>query len=180
MHHRIAAFLLGCWILGSLFMMFVATENFRTADRLLDSPQIQPLIPRLGSQSAQLLLRDMAGEVNQLFFVTWETTQLAIGIALLGFLAFGVKSKALAGLAGGLVVLAALQHFLVTPRMISLVPELHAPAAASDFARLHAVYGIVEVVKLLAAFLMAVLLLPEWHAHSRSSTMPEEAVKVAH
>ena len=35
MHHqRIAAFVLGAWIMGSLFMIFVATQNFQMADAL--------------------------------------------------------------------------------------------------------------------------------------------------
>ena len=39
MHHtRIAAFLLGALLLGSVFMAFVATENFQTVSRILQSP----------------------------------------------------------------------------------------------------------------------------------------------
>ena len=31
-HTRIAAFLLGAWLLGTLFMIFVATQNFADPD----------------------------------------------------------------------------------------------------------------------------------------------------
>jgi len=176
MYHRVAAFLLGCWILGSLFMIFVATENFGTVDRMLNSPENQMIQP-LGRDQARVLLRDMAGQENQLFFVSWEIAQLILGIALAAFLVFA-GNRLLASLAGVLVILAAIQHFSVTPRMLSLVSQLQTASAASDFGKLHAIYGIIEVGKLIIAALVAVLLLPDWRARSRSA-MPLDAVKYA-
>jgi len=40
--YRIAAFLTGCLILGSLFMIFVATQNFGTVDRVLAAARRGP------------------------------------------------------------------------------------------------------------------------------------------
>ncbi len=144
-HQRIASFLLGAWILGSLFMIFVATQNFRMADTL-------------GDANTHAALRNMAGRLNQLYFVNWERGELALGIALLGFLAFGMRSRWPAVLAGAALIVVAVQHFLVTPRMIALTQG----AASGDFAQLHAMYGIMEVAKLLAAGALAILLLPGW------------------
>jgi hypothetical protein len=175
MYDRVAAFLLGCWILGSLFMMFVATENFRTADRMLSSPGIQQLIQPLGREQARSLLRGFAGQANQLFFVSWEIAQLALGIALTVFLVFAGRRR-LAGLADALIFLALAQHFAVTPRMISLASQLETSGGGDSFAKLHALYGIIEVGKLLLAVLIGFLLLPDWRARSRSVT-PVEAVK---
>ncbi len=91
MHHqRIAAFLLGALILGSLFMIFVATQNFGMADRL-------------GDPQTHAALRDMAGRLNQLFFVNWERAELILGIALLGLVAFGMRSRMLSAIAGAVV-----------------------------------------------------------------------------
>ncbi len=177
MNHRMAAFLLGCWILGSLFMMFVATENFGTADRMLNSPENQKIIQPLGRDPARVLLRDMAGQENQLFFVSWEIAQLILGVALAVFLV-AAGNRLLASLAGVLVILAAIQHFAVTPRMLSLVSQLQAPAAADDFGKLHALYGMIEVGKLIIAILLAVVLLPDWRARSQNA-VPVDAVKYA-
>ncbi|HYL38069.1 MAG TPA: hypothetical protein VEV17_19285 [Bryobacteraceae bacterium] len=149
---RTAAFLLGAWIMGSLFMIFVATQNFATADRLASS----------GNETARALLRAMAGQENQLFFVNWERAQLLLALALTGFLLFGMATRLLASLSGVLVILGAYQHFQVTPQMIALTAQLNAAAPANQFARLHAIYGVLEVVKLLIALALALLVLPRW------------------
>ena len=39
--HRLAALLLGAWLGGSVFMDMVATQNFRSVDRLLSAPPMQ-------------------------------------------------------------------------------------------------------------------------------------------
>src|SRR5260370_39821011 len=125
MHHRIAAFLLGAWILGSLFMMFVATQNFRTVDRVLTAapPQAEQTIQALGPGRSRDLLRYLAGEENQLFFNSWEIAQLILGVALAGVLFFGAHNRLLAGLATGLGILAAFLHFQMTREMIALSPS---------------------------------------------------------
>ena len=44
-----ACWLLGGWIAGSLFMILVATQNFRSVDRLLATPAgAAPQIERMG------------------------------------------------------------------------------------------------------------------------------------
>jgi len=181
MYHRIAAFLLGAWILGSLFMMFVATQNFQTVDRVLASapPQAEQMIQTLGPARARDLLRYLAGEENQLFFVSWETAQLIVGVALAGVLFFGAHSRWLAGLAACLVVLTAFQHFQVTREMIALSQSIDVQGAPpGQFWRLHAVYGGIEVLKLALALVSAGLLLPQWGARSRTG-VDVAAVKYA-
>ena len=168
MHHRIAAFLLGAWILGSLFMMFVATQNFRTVDRVLTSAP-PAMIQAIGNEQVRFLLRYMAGQENQLFFVTWEFAQIALSATLAGLLFFGIGNRVLATLAGGLFLLTAVQRFWVTPEMISLAGQLDTSALASRFSGLHALYGGIEVLKLLIALASACILLPNWRARSRGS-----------
>jgi hypothetical protein len=162
MHNqRIAAFLLGAWILGSLFMIFVATQNFKMADTL-------------GNTETHATLRDMAGRLNQVFFVTWERAELVLGVAVAAILWFGIGSRGLAGLSMAPLALVAIQHFLVTPRMLALSAHLDAAADASQFAKLHAMYGISEVIKLVLVVALAVVLLPSWRraADSREGVQP--------
>src|SRR5712692_8460340 len=51
---RLAAFLLGIWLGGSVFMDMVATQNFHSVDRLLaaPSPQVEERIQALGGRDA--------------------------------------------------------------------------------------------------------------------------------
>src|SRR5579864_5062022 len=131
MDKRISAFLLGAWIMGSLFMVFVAIQNFQMADRL-------------GNPDTHGVLRDMAGRLNQVFFVNWERVELALAIALTAILIVGVRSRVQASLSGALLILVAIQHFGVTPQMLSLSAHLDNAATADQFGKLHALYGIME------------------------------------
>jgi hypothetical protein len=168
MHHqRIAAFLLGALILGSLFMIFVAIQNFGMADRL-------------GTPETHAALHDMAGRLNQVFFVAWERAELLLGVALVAFLAFGTRNRLQASVAGAVLVLVAVQHFFVTPQMISLTAHLNEPTYANQFARLHGIYGVMEVVKLLMAFALAIFLLPSWGRRGGDRGVQVQTVDYAH
>jgi hypothetical protein len=164
--HRIAAFLSACLIVGSLFMIFVATQNFQTVDRVLATPppQAAQMFQTLGPDNSRLLLRYLAGEENRLFFVTWELAEIGLGMALTAILLFAIRSGLLAGLGGGLVIITGFQHFSVTPEMISLGRLIDfgagaGSAAYSQFWRLHGLYGVLEVVKLLLVIVVAGFLL---------------------
>jgi hypothetical protein len=164
--HRIATFLAGCLILGSLFMIFVATQNFATVDRVLAAPpsQAAPMLETLGSENARLLLRYLAGEENRLFFTSWELAQIALGALLTAILWLGIKSRLLAGLAGAMLIIALFQHFRVTPEMIALGRLVDfggaaGSAAYGQFWRLHGLYGVLEVAKLALLMVVAAILL---------------------
>jgi hypothetical protein len=169
MHYsRISAFLLGALLLGSLFMAFVATGNFQTVSEILKSPppQAEKMIKQLGDENARLLLRYQAGEENRLFFESWETAQLVLGLFLAGLLFLTGKSRLLAGLAGAMVILTIFQHFKITPelvwqgRSIDFVPVTADPTARQQFFRLHAAYGVIELVKLLLMVAIGIGLFP--------------------
>jgi hypothetical protein len=164
--HRIAAFLAGCLILGSLFMIFVATQNFATVDRVLAAPphEATQMFQTLGPENARLLLRYLAGEENRLFFTSWELAQIALGVLLTAVLLLAMKSRLLAGLAGAMLIIALFQHFRVTPEMIALGRLVDfgggsGSAAYSQFWRLHGLYGGLEVVKLALLTIVAAILL---------------------
>src|SRR5260370_22789189 len=76
--------LLGAWIAGSLFMILVATQNFRSVELLLASPAgAAAQIDRMGHEEAKAFLRYQVSEQNCWYFETWEKIQLALGLALL-------------------------------------------------------------------------------------------------
>jgi hypothetical protein len=187
MHYsRISAFLLGALLLGSLFMGFVATENFRTANEILKSPppQAEKMIQQLGEENSRLLLRYQAGEENRLFFETWETAQIVLGLLLAGLLILMGERRILAGMAGALVILTVFQHFKITPelvwqgRSIDFVPATPESTARQQFFKLHAAYGVMEAVKLLLMIAIGIGLFPR---RRRSRQRVEvDAVDYAH
>ena len=164
--NRAAAFLAGCLILGSLFMIFVATGNFDAVDRVLAAPphEAAPMFQTLGPANTRILLRYLAGEENRLFFTTWELAQIGLGVVLTAVLLLAVKNRLLAGITGAMLIIALFQHFRVTPEMIALGRMVDfgggaASAAYGQFWRLHALYGVLEVVKLVLMVVVAGLLL---------------------
>jgi hypothetical protein len=187
MHYsRISAFLLGALLTGSLFMAFVATGNFQTVSEILKSPppQADKMIKVLGDENARLLLRYLAGEENRLFFETWETAELVLGLLLAGLLFLAGNRRLLAGLAGAIVILTIFQHFKITPelvwqgRAIDFVPATGDPASRQRFFKLHAAYGAIEVVKLLLIIGIGIGLFPRRRrSHQRVEL---DAVDYAH
>lgn len=164
--YRIAAFLAGCLILGSLFMIFVATQNFGTVDRVLAAPprEAVQMFQALGPENARLLLRYLAGEENRLFFTSWELAQIALGALLTALVLLAIKSRLLAGMAGAMLIIVLYQHFRVTPQMITLGRLVDfgsgvGSAAYTQFWRLHGLYGVLEVVKLVLLIVVAGILL---------------------
>jgi hypothetical protein len=162
-HTRIAAFLLGAWLLGTLFMIFVATQNFQTVDRVMKSPppEAYKMILALGNDSARQLLRYTAGEENRFFFENWELAQLVLGVLLTGLLIFGVESRMLAGFSGAMLILTLFEHFKITPEMAWLgrsfdfLPWTAESLSRDQFWKLHGVYSAIEIVKMLLAIVIA-------------------------
>src|SRR3954453_6506925 len=97
--HHLSCSLLGAWIAGSLFMIMVATQNFRSVDRLLAAPgRAGAEVEKMGHGEARTFLRYQVSEQNRFYFETWEKIQLALGLAVLA--AGWRQGKLFAGLAG--------------------------------------------------------------------------------
>jgi hypothetical protein len=147
-------------------MIFVATQNFGTVDRVLAAPPHEAIqiFQTLGPENARLLLRYLAGEENRLFFLSWELAQIALGALVTAILLLAVKSRLLAGMTGVMLIVALFQHFRVTPEMIALGRLVDfgggaGSAAYSQFWMLHGLYGVLEVVKLVLLIVAAAILL---------------------
>ena len=187
MHYsRISAFLLGALLAGTLFMAFVATENFQTVSEILKTPppQAEKMIQQLGDENARLLLRYQAGEENRLFFQSWEVAELVLGLILAGLLFIPNNRRVLAGFAAAMVILTVFQHFKITPelvwqgRLIDFVPVTADPTARQQFFKLHAAYGVIEAVKLLLIIVIGIGLFP---SHRRVRQQVEiDAIDYAH
>src|SRR6266850_1207930 len=92
MKHRWALVVMGAWLMGTICMSIVATENFYTIDRLLAdraNPAFASAVDRLGSPLGRDLLRHLSSELNRLYFQMWNVAQLVLGGLALWLVARG-------------------------------------------------------------------------------------------
>jgi hypothetical protein len=173
--HRFATFLLGAWLGASLFMVMVATQNFRAVDRLLASPapEAAERIQALGGRdAARMFLRHHSSELNRFYFATWEWAQVALGLALLLALwRLGVADRLLC-LAMLAIVLTG--RWLLTPEitLVGRAIDWISPAASHPqrdyFWKLHGIYSFLEVTKQLLGLTLTIRLLRK---QTRDSTL---------
>jgi len=175
---RWALVVMGMWIMGSICMSVVATENFYTIDRLLDSStnvEFHSAVQKLGHAPARDLLRYLSSELNRLYFQTWNVAQLVLGALALWLVARSAapsapqgahRRRALRGVAAMLAVVVLMLVYL-TPQIVSLgrsldfVPRDPAPPGMQKFWILHAAYTSLEMMKLLTGIVVA-----WWIAHA--------------
>ncbi len=155
---RIATFLLGAWIAGSLWIAFLEIQSSRSPGLVMNRP-IAPaakLIETLGPEQVRLLLRHLAFEQTRYFSRLWE--QLEVGLALaLGVCLFRATQKRAFPLFLCAVMLALVlfQHLALTPELAFQGRETDFPpgnTALGPMARVWAlqqVYAGAEVVKLI-------------------------------
>jgi hypothetical protein len=152
------------WLAGGMFMAWVATENFRSVDRLLNSPNpVASLEFRtLGPQASRLLLRYAASEQNRYLFENWEIVQIMLGILFFLFMLFGTHEGKFSLIAALLLLaIAASQRLILTPELIAIgrtidfVPSDSQSGARTKFMLLHYGYEGVEVFKWVVVLALA-------------------------
>jgi len=167
MHHgRFASFLLGAWLAGSVLMLCIATQSLGVVDEAMSSPPggAAKIIRTVGKDNARALLRYSAGEQNRFLFEGWELAQMALAAGLILVLILGLKSRLLAGLAVGMLMLVLFAHFRVTAELawlgktIEFIPWSAESLERDLFWRQHAVYSAIEAAKLLLGAAVGVLL----------------------
>jgi hypothetical protein len=165
---RFACLLLGAWMTGSLFMMWVATQNLETVDRVIHEAKGRAAeqIQEIGREPARLFLRHLAAEQNRLYFQGWEQVQLIFGVLLLLILFFGTDARPPVLLGVLLMtIVVALMHWLMTPEIIKLgraiefVPDARDSVARSRFWGFHTAYATIDVIKTVMAALIAIRLM---------------------
>ena len=149
--------LLGAWIAGSLFMIMVATQNFRSVDRLLAAPgSAAPRIEQMGREEARTFLRYQVSEQNRWYFETWEKIQLGLGAVLV--LAAMSMRKSFRFVIALMLALLLIERLYLTPeivrlgRLIDFVPQAASSPERDLFWRYHGAYSAVELIKLALSF----------------------------
>jgi hypothetical protein len=177
---RLACFLLGAWLGGGLFMDIVATQNFRSVDRLLAKPAAPAAqqFAKLGPEAVRILLRHQVSEQNRWYFETWGLVETGIGAALLLVLLFGSSETNVTLLLPLLMLLIAIvQRLALTPqivvlgRIIDWVPLGEPSPERSRFWMLHNVFVGLELMNWALGFVLAAKLL---FRRKRRATDPDD------
>jgi hypothetical protein len=161
---RIAAFFLGAWLAGSLLMVFISTQDTRSASALVNAPMpaAKKMIDFLGPDDAVLLLRHAAAEETRRAMFVWESIEILLALILGGCLYLATQKRVFPlVLCGGMLVLVMFQHFGLAPELAYRGRETDFPpgnAAVGPIERLRAlqaVYYGAELVKLIAGGILA-------------------------
>jgi hypothetical protein len=159
MKQRCALVLVGAWLMATICMSIVATENFYTIDRLLAAranPSFASAVDRLGSPAARDLLRYLSSELNRLYFQMWNVAQLVLGVIALRLVAGRARRGVMAMLAIVVLMLAYLTPAIVSlGRSLDFVPRDPSPPGMQRFWILHAAYTSLEMIKLVVGVLVA-------------------------
>lgn len=149
--------LLGGWIAATLILGAVATQNFRTIDRLLSAPrpELASATAPLGHDQTRVVLRHLSSELNRRSFRAWGLLQLALG-AVVALGGLGLRPVDRAGAVGAATLLALVVALLclnwwIVPlgRSLDFVPRIPPPPALTRFGRLHLVYTSLDALKLI-------------------------------
>ena len=164
----LATICVAAWLMGTLCMAIVATQNFFTIDRLLEArpnAEFNTSVEKLGSVEARELLRYLSSELNRLYFQYWNVAQLAIGIFTLWLVTklpprfSRVKWSLVAMLAIVLfMTIGLMPQILSVGRSLDFVPRDPPPPALRTFGLLHAAYTVLDLVKLIVGILAAIWL----------------------
>ena len=148
--------LIGAWVMGTIFMAVVATQNFYVIDRLLGTGLVEGfnnVIVSLGHDVAREFMRYVSSELNRLFFVGWGIVQTAMG-ALLLWLVWRSDSRRVRLGALAMFLLAVILTAGLTPPIVSVgraldfVPRDPRPPELTTFGLIHAAYTLVDFAKL--------------------------------
>jgi hypothetical protein len=175
---RLATLLLGAWLAGSFFMIWVATGNFASVERVLatESAKAQAEIKEIGPARARMLLRYHSSEQNRHYFYQWEMAQIALGILTLIVLRFATGGdKVTLALSGGMVLLVVVMHFMLTPRITELGRAIdftatgHLPDERRVFWNYHKSYSGLELLKIGLGLVAGVRMIRRSRALKRGS-----------
>ena len=155
----VIAFLLGAWLLGTVLLGGVASENFFMIDRLMDSPSrshpsFQKDAAQLPPGEARVMLRYVSSELNRFYFNVWGWFELGLAsLAVLLAVRGSMQTKFTIGL-GVILGLVAVMTIYITPRItevgrgLDFVPRNPAPPSLAEFGMLHAAYSLMDLAKL--------------------------------
>lgn len=154
---RIACFLLGGWMIGSVLMLCVTGWNYDAAADVASSPgpELAKLLAKLPGEQGRMLLFHMANEANRSYGTVWETTQLLIGFSTAFVLFLERRTRFYSVAIGVMLLLVLFECFIIIPqsdwvgRSVDFVPWNVYSAARDQYWNLRGLFISMEVLKLL-------------------------------
>jgi hypothetical protein len=182
---RLASFILGMWLLGSLFFTFVTMQSVATVDRIMENPPgpVAKDIEDLGSDITRLLLAYEASELNRFLTNTWEVMQMGLGAAFLSSVLFtSHRSKYLIVVSIVMLLIVAVQTAYISPSMASLgrsfdfMPKAAQAQERENYRNYEVMYSTASTIKLLLGLTLAARLLFDRYAWKKrfSTEAPKE------
>ena len=165
-----AIFCMGLWLTGTVAVAVVATENFYTIDRLLETrpnPSFAIDVDRVGHDATRELLRYLSSELNRLYFQLWNLVQLAVGILALWLVVKVPGASKPKWWIVWMLVIALFLTVLIMPfilsvgRSIDFVPRNPPPDALRTFGLLHATYTVLDGIMLILGIMATLSLMRE-------------------
>jgi len=127
---RIVTFLLGAWIIGTLFTDSVIYINLNLPERAISGapPEAEKIIKDYTPEQASLLLHYFVAEANQVFLNRWEMVQVLLGLLLIPAVYVATDRKGLPLIvAAFLLILALVQFLTVAPEVAYRSREIAFP-----------------------------------------------------
>jgi hypothetical protein len=147
---RLAAFLLGAWIGGSVLMILIQVANLRFTASLFTTPsnQAADFLEKTGpQQNVELLLRYQAAEQNRRYSYVWEEVQFGLAIILGGCLFLGTQRRILPlAFCGLMLLMVVFEHVGVTPELAFRGREADFPPGSTTYAVQVRVWALNQVV----------------------------------
>jgi hypothetical protein len=158
-----AAFFLGAWIAGCLFMAAVSILSLRAPNLVMEMPQpaVNQMQKTLGSDNMTLLLRHSASQLSRFLLRRWQQGQVLIGVALGVCLFLGTQRRVFPLLLCGIMLVMVLFQYRVTGELLYRGRETDFPPGSNEigpttrYLLLQQVYIGAEIMKLIAASILA-------------------------
>jgi len=163
-----AVFGMALWLMGTVGVAIVATQNFYTIDRLLEAqpnPLFSAAVKRLGPEEARDVLRYLSSELNRLYFQYWNLAQLAIGIFVLWMVVKLPGSRWARWYVVAMLGVVLFLTVVITPRMLYIgrqldfIPRDPPPPGLRTFGLLHAAYSLLDGIMLILGIRVTVCLM---------------------
>jgi|SRR5579863_1227509 hypothetical protein len=162
---RMAGFLLGAWLGGSILMILIQVENLRFTASLLATPSDQAVevLKKTGpQQNLDLLMRYQAAEQNRRYSYIWEEAQFGLALILGAYLFLGTQRRIFPMVFCGLMLLMVIfEHLGVTQELTYRGREADFPPGNTSYSvqtrvwALYQVYAWVEGTKLVLGVLLS-------------------------
>ena len=136
------AILLGGWLLGTLLLGGVASENFFMIDRLISSsthPSFQKDVAQLPPGEARTMMRYLSSELNRFYFGVGGWVELILGVLVLGLAVAGLRQRKFILGFSLMLAIVALMVLNITPkitqvgRSLDFVPRQPSPPGMAEF-----------------------------------------------